>query len=185
MTPAPPPDRRSGPPPDYPAPPPRYSPPPLPPPPGLSPPERRRRWLPPPAHHVTMPMRVVGVAQFLTVGLLALAILFALFILAVAAFTGPLFLIVFESIIAPVLLALLLIPLHLVIATGIFEMRRWGIVLLAAASTGYAVACLAAIITGRDGTEDALRSRVVLSLILWAVLALLNALACSQWRHAR
>lgn len=164
--------------------------PPLPPPPGVQPEMRpgtppRRRWLPPLSPDVTVPMRAVGIAQFVVIGLLALFIGLALLVLVLALFFGPFFFLVFEAILAPVIVVAALIPLHFVIATGLFAMRRWGIALLGAASAGYVLASVGALIEGQNRTADALRSRIVLSLILWAVLALLNALACSQWRHAR
>ncbi len=165
-------------PPGNPQPPPTNLPPP---PPGGKP---WSRWLP--RHHVTVPMRVVGIAQFLTVGLLVLGVLLTLVGLALSVlFAGPFFDVIFEAVIGPLILAAVLIVVHFAIAVVIFGMRRRGIVLLAVVSVAYVVACVAAMIEGQDGSADALRSRVVLSLALWAVLIPLNAVALSQWRHAR
>lgn len=156
-------------------------PPPLPPPPG-----GWSRWLPLPRPYVTTPMRVVGVAQLLIVGLLVLGVGFALLALALSVLlAGPFVGVIFEAVAGPLVVAAALIAVHFAIAVAVFAMRRWGIVLLAVVSILYVLACVLGILEGRNASEDALRSRIVLSLILWAVLALLNALTWSQWRHAR
>lgn len=163
--------------------PPGSLPPPLPPPPSRGPWSRGR---PLPRQPITTPMRVVGIAQFFICGLLVLGAVFALLALALSVLiAGPFVAIIFEAVIGPLFLAAALIAVHFVIAVAVFEMRRWAIILFAVVSAAYVIACVAGIIEGRGGSADALRSRVVLSLALWAMLAPLNALALSQWRHAR
>lgn len=149
--------------------------------------------LPPPPHAYPAPrMRrrgtliVVIAAQLLAVGGTAFFVAVSVVLLILARPSpNSLPALLFEQIVGLIVPVAILCALHLAVVVGLLRVRRWGILLHALVSIGYAGFGTISLAGGKSRSVDAQHSVLVLVLIGVTALFVLNALAFANWRHTR